>query len=394
MKLVEMICPRCGAHLRVRAGSEEIHCDHCGTAFLMDDEVRHVQYDNAEDAGYQFEKGRQRAKKETERMEPRRSDTKQRKKKKKRRTWLWILGWLFIFPLPLTVILLRKKKMRPVLKYSILAVSWVFYLLFAFAANSADTTPSQEALHPASATTKPVASAASKETPTPVNDQLISLESPAIETTPEQSIAPIERGLDPVSTSTPVPHISVTAEAKELVIGQETSVRIDAPSDYGEITWQSDNASVLIVDRKGNVKAVGGGNATITATASNGAEGSIELTVDGKKRLMRLSTKPVRDNSDVNIGNEWSYEFKINDADVYWTREYIVSIGDTLRFYAKCTESDDKPDVGDAQGKRTISQQDFDEGFTAHLDVKVKENAGRNAGKVAKFTMQFIFKPI
>ncbi|MBR2559339.1 MAG: hypothetical protein IKE37_02775 [Firmicutes bacterium] len=31
----------------------------------------------------------------------------------KRRTWLWVLGWIFIFPVPLTVILLRKKDMSP-----------------------------------------------------------------------------------------------------------------------------------------------------------------------------------------------------------------------------------------------------------------------------------------
>ena len=36
---------------------------------------------------------------------------------KKRRTWLWVLGWIFIFPLPLTILLLRKKQMKPIFKY-------------------------------------------------------------------------------------------------------------------------------------------------------------------------------------------------------------------------------------------------------------------------------------
>lgn len=55
---------------------------------------------------------------------------------KKAPLWLWVLGWIFIFPLPLTVIMLRKKDMNPKLKYGIIAASWVIYLLIAFGARS------------------------------------------------------------------------------------------------------------------------------------------------------------------------------------------------------------------------------------------------------------------
>ncbi len=55
---------------------------------------------------------------------------------KKRKTWLWVLGWLFIFPLPLTILLLRKKDMKPVIKYVIIAVAWIIYLLIALSGNS------------------------------------------------------------------------------------------------------------------------------------------------------------------------------------------------------------------------------------------------------------------
>lgn len=50
---------------------------------------------------------------------------------KRRKTWLWVLGWLFIFPLPLTILLLRKKSMNSVLKFGIIAVAWALYLLIA-----------------------------------------------------------------------------------------------------------------------------------------------------------------------------------------------------------------------------------------------------------------------
>lgn len=49
----------------------------------------------------------------------------------KRRTWLWVIGWILIFPLPLTVLLLRKKNMKPAVKYGIIAAAWIIYLLIA-----------------------------------------------------------------------------------------------------------------------------------------------------------------------------------------------------------------------------------------------------------------------
>ena len=51
------------------------------------------------------------------------------KKDNGRKTWLWVLGWLFVFPLPLTIILVKKKDMNNILKYAIIAVAWIVYLL-------------------------------------------------------------------------------------------------------------------------------------------------------------------------------------------------------------------------------------------------------------------------
>lgn len=48
---------------------------------------------------------------------------------KKRKTWLWVLGWICIFPLPLTILLIRKKEMKPALKYGIIVIAWIIYLL-------------------------------------------------------------------------------------------------------------------------------------------------------------------------------------------------------------------------------------------------------------------------
>lgn len=53
---------------------------------------------------------------------------------KKRKTWLWVLGWIFIFPLPLTIILIRKKDMNNILKYALIALAWIVYLAISISA--------------------------------------------------------------------------------------------------------------------------------------------------------------------------------------------------------------------------------------------------------------------
>ena len=49
--------------------------------------------------------------------------------------WLWILGWIFIFPVPLTIILFRNKDMKNGLKYGLIAAAWVIYFIIAAGAS-------------------------------------------------------------------------------------------------------------------------------------------------------------------------------------------------------------------------------------------------------------------
>ncbi|WP_051197267.1 TFIIB-type zinc ribbon-containing protein [Butyrivibrio sp. XBB1001] len=64
MKLVDVVCPRCGANLKIDTEHEKAFCEYCGAEVLIDDGIQHVKYENAEQAGYDFEKGRQRAQQE------------------------------------------------------------------------------------------------------------------------------------------------------------------------------------------------------------------------------------------------------------------------------------------------------------------------------------------
>lgn len=53
-----------------------------------------------------------------------------------RKTWLWVLGWICISPVPLTILLLRKKDMKPTVKYSIIAAAWLLFFAIGISGNS------------------------------------------------------------------------------------------------------------------------------------------------------------------------------------------------------------------------------------------------------------------
>ncbi len=57
---------------------------------------------------------------------------------KKRHTWLWVLGWICIFPLPLTILLVRKRNLNAVIKYGVITVAWILYLIIAMAGSNND----------------------------------------------------------------------------------------------------------------------------------------------------------------------------------------------------------------------------------------------------------------
>ena len=133
MKIVSMVCPNCGASLQVDADQKNLTCSYCGNGLYVDDEVKHVQYDNAEETGYQFEKGRQRAQAEATRVQQQTFNMNFGKPPKKRNTWLWVLGWIFIFPVPLTILMLRNQKLSKPVKIGIIVVAWIVYLIIGLA---------------------------------------------------------------------------------------------------------------------------------------------------------------------------------------------------------------------------------------------------------------------
>ena len=141
MRLIELKCPNCNSTMQVDDETKEVVCDFCGAKFAVDDEAQHILYDNAEQAGYEFEKGRQKA--QAEQYQNMQANQQAYVQQKKRKTWLWVLGWIFIFPVPLTIIMVNKKEMNKWLRIGIIAAAWIIYLILGFAGGSSDTSSTE-----------------------------------------------------------------------------------------------------------------------------------------------------------------------------------------------------------------------------------------------------------
>lgn len=86
MKLVELKCKNCGAVLKVKSDTNDIHCEHCKANYKLDDEVQHTKFDNMEKAGYDYEKGKQKARQEHEQQKKIEADRQKIEKIRKSQT--------------------------------------------------------------------------------------------------------------------------------------------------------------------------------------------------------------------------------------------------------------------------------------------------------------------
>ena len=103
-------CPKCG----VKAGAKAKKCPNCGAEY----------YSAAcPDCGYTNKAGSTTVVYTNTAAQP----------VKKRKNWLWVLGWIFIFPIPLTILMVRNQKLNKWVKIGIIAVAWILYLIIAFA---------------------------------------------------------------------------------------------------------------------------------------------------------------------------------------------------------------------------------------------------------------------
>ena len=141
MKFVDVSCPACGARLEITDVQEFVTCEHCGKQFFVDDEVKrsetriehHYSAEDAENAGYLFEKGRMRARQEAEWEElSRQAEAWARfedAEREQNKGCLKFLLWIFFFPIMFLYWLATtdrlSKKAKIIIAVIIIAV-WAF----------------------------------------------------------------------------------------------------------------------------------------------------------------------------------------------------------------------------------------------------------------------------
>ena len=127
----------------------------------------------------------------------------------------------------------------------------------------------------------------------------------------------------------------------------------------------------------------------VTATTSNGLSADCSVVVDGSQRMVNLSFSSVRDD-DYNIGDEWSFRREINGESVS-RGDFPIYVGEALTIYIRYSEEDDNPDVGEATVNHTVTEEEFNNGFSIEIEVYVTENGGRNSGQSAHYITTFDF---
>lgn len=143
-------CTNCGGELAVDPSQECAICQFCGTPFIVANAVKNYNIQNntyntnivndqrkgtvesiLNYASEQQDKKYQRQEEQRIRREE--------KQKSAGKTILWILGWLIIFPVPLTILMLRNRTMNKNVRYGIIAAAWIIYLMIGFSGRSRRT---------------------------------------------------------------------------------------------------------------------------------------------------------------------------------------------------------------------------------------------------------------
>lgn len=450
MKLINMTCPNCGSKLLVDKSSGECVCNSCGGTFLVDDEAQHVKYDNAEEAGYQFEKGRQKAKSENRRYNN--TTTTTPKKKSNIPVWVWILLWTCFLPFTL-IYFVYKSNLPQKWKIAIISVISVFVLIGSIRScinqsNGTDTNPVPD-ITAASQITSNILSISdsvwddislskydtknmwfsvnvSSNYEFSVDDIVFVSDNPDIASITFdrlqnagnyvyvniEALSEGETDVYIVSSDglvesdhvhvvvnpvVEVEYFTILADDLTIAVGQtvrlETSV---VPEDAvnTEFTWTSSNTDVATVEGNGIVTGVSSGEALLTATSTTVVTAEAIVNVDDTIRNFSVSVSKVREDSN-NIGDDWSFSYSVNDESISTSyrisNSFNLRIGDTVSLYARCEESDDNPDIGTATVTHTITETDMEEGFSESIDVYVTENGGRNSGQSAHFIVTFTF---
>lgn len=143
MNLVQLKCPNCGINLQAPDNYESIRCAHCSANFSLSDGIRNHQMNSQMknpnmqnmNSFQQNNSNPQAPYNYQESNNPNDQPVQQyhyqgeEQKEKNKLSWLWIIGWIFIFPAPLTILILSSRRLRIVQKLILIYIAWFFYYM-------------------------------------------------------------------------------------------------------------------------------------------------------------------------------------------------------------------------------------------------------------------------
>lgn len=159
------------------------------------------------------------------------------------------------------------------------------------------------------------------------------------------------------------------------------------------ITWTSSDESVITVSTKGIVKAIAAGEATITATASNGVKKAFPISVAVSPQSFRVSASISMVSND-HVGNNWSTGFTFNNEPIRSGSTISIVPGETFSAGGWAEDNDSNPDYGRYSETMELTSEMCRKGFTIEGDVDVRENGGRYSGHYAVWHLKMQFTPV
>ncbi len=131
MDIIPVRCSQCGALMESKQGAMLLQCPYCKSTSLV-----------VENDPVVIERIRQDTYKEVEKMKLDHETEMvklhaEQESKKKHLVW-WVLGWIFFFPAPLTILIVKNEKLDFKKKAIILAVIWGVILIVGIIGNLTD----------------------------------------------------------------------------------------------------------------------------------------------------------------------------------------------------------------------------------------------------------------
>lgn len=171
-------CPNCGGEFPVNPSQECTVCQFCQQPVITANAIQNYQANHINDrAGFVAA-----------------PSVPQPEAPKKKHTLLWVLGWIFCFPIPLTILILRNQKLDKKIRLGIIAAGWIVYLLIILIPRGGDRSnvPDEPTRDTEIVTTMPEKKPAetTKTTTKPAETKVPETEPVPEETEPEETTAP------------------------------------------------------------------------------------------------------------------------------------------------------------------------------------------------------------